>query len=85
MPSGKKIEGVTVNDVVLTPGTVTPPDAYELGRKDTAICPPGIVTRVLVNFPNRTGKYVYHCHILSHEDSEMMRFYEVKDPAPAAV
>lgn len=84
-PGGKThsngVQGVTVDSVVLS-GVVTQPAAYELGRKDTAMCPPGEVTRVLVNFPNRTGKYVYHCHILSHEDSEMMRFYEVVAPAP---
>jgi spore coat protein A len=34
------------------------------------------VTRVLVNF-NRPGKYVYHCHILGHEEHDMMRWYQV--------
>ncbi|MBI4985847.1 MAG: multicopper oxidase domain-containing protein [Rhodocyclales bacterium] len=48
----------------------------EQGWKDTVLCYPGQVTRVLVNF-NRPGKYVYHCHILSHEEHDMMRWYEV--------
>ena len=52
----------------------TPP--YEAGKKDTVVAYPGQVTRVLVNF-SRAGEYVYHCHILSHEDHEMMRRYEV--------
>ncbi len=37
---------------------------------------PGKVTRLLVTFKRR-GEYVYHCHILSHEDHEMMRPYQV--------
>lgn len=50
--------------------------AHEAGWKDTVVCPPGQVTRVLVSFKRR-GKYVYHCHILSHEEHDMMRWYEV--------
>ena len=49
---------------------------HEEGWKDTVVCPPGEVTRVLVSFKRR-GKYVYHCHILSHEEHDMMRWYEV--------
>ena len=55
---------------------VSPPNPYETGWKDTVECPPGVVTRVLVTF-NRPGKYVYHCHILSHEEHDMMRWYTV--------
>ena len=33
------------------------------------------VTRILVQFGPHTGPYVYHCHILEHEDMEMMRPY----------
>ncbi|HEX5634227.1 MAG TPA: multicopper oxidase [Gemmatimonadales bacterium] len=57
-------------------GAARVPGAYESGRKDTAQMFPGEVTRVLVSF-NRPGEYVYHCHILSHEDHEMMRPYQV--------
>lgn len=60
----------------VTMGATTPVAASEGGFKDTVICPPGQVTRVLVNFP-RAGKYVYHCHILSHEEHDMMRWYQV--------
>ena len=52
------------------------PHAEEAGKKDTAIMYPGTVTRLLVTFKRR-GEYVYHCHILSHEDHEMMRPYQV--------
>ena len=37
---------------------------------------PGEVTRVIAKF-KRPGEYLYHCHILSHEDHEMMRPYYV--------
>jgi len=51
-------------------------DAYEAGFKDTAIMYPGEVTRIIATF-DKPGFYVWHCHILSHEDHEMMRPFEV--------
>ncbi len=48
----------------------------EAGPKDTAQMYPGEVTRIKVKF-DREGRYVWHCHILSHEDHEMMRPYYV--------
>jgi spore coat protein A len=54
-----------------------PAPAGEQGWKDTIVCPPGFITRVLVNF-TRPGKYVYHCHILGHEEHDMMRWFEVR-------
>jgi spore coat protein A len=51
---------------------------YETGFKDTVLSPPGQVTRVVVDFSKATpGRFVWHCHILEHEDHEMMRPYEV--------
>lgn len=44
----------------------------EQGWKDTVIANPGEVTRLLANF-DLAGQYVWHCHILEHEDNEMMR------------
>jgi spore coat protein A len=52
------------------------PDDFEAGWKDTAVMYPGEVTRIIARF-DRPGRYVYHCHILSHEDHEMMRPYHV--------
>ncbi|MDJ0801088.1 MAG: multicopper oxidase domain-containing protein [Calothrix sp. MO_167.B12] len=48
----------------------------EKGWKDTVVANPGEVTRVIAKF-DRRGRYVWHCHILSHEDHEMMRPYEI--------
>jgi spore coat protein A, manganese oxidase len=48
----------------------------EQGRKDTVLTYPGQVTRIIATF-NRPGEYVWHCHILSHEDHEMMRRFVV--------
>ncbi|MDH4116231.1 MAG: multicopper oxidase domain-containing protein [Acidimicrobiia bacterium] len=58
-----------------TDGT-TPPEPSETGYKDTVIAYPGEVTRVkaLYDLP---GFYVWHCHIVEHEDNEMMRPFHV--------
>jgi spore coat protein A len=37
------------------------------------------VTRLIARF-DRPGLYVWHCHILEHEDHEMMRPYRVLSP-----
>lgn len=57
-------------------GDARGPEPNEMGWKDTAVMLPGEVTRVIAKF-DREGRYVWHCHILSHEDHEMMRPYEV--------
>jgi spore coat protein A, manganese oxidase len=48
------------------------PRPWERGRKDTVIALPGDVTRVKATF-STPGQYVWHCHIVEHEDNEMMR------------
>jgi spore coat protein A len=53
------------------------PTPDEAGWKDTYIMYPGQVTRVIATF-DLAGLYVWHCHILSHEDHEMMRPYLVQ-------
>ncbi|HEY6852230.1 MAG TPA: multicopper oxidase domain-containing protein [Terracidiphilus sp.] len=58
-------------------GPVQPPEAFESGWKDTVRADPGMVTRILIPFEGFAGRYVWHCHILEHEDNEMMRPYEV--------
>jgi len=53
------------------------PEPSETGWKDTVRVTPGASTRIIVNFSGYPGRYVWHCHILEHEDNEMMRPYEV--------
>jgi spore coat protein A len=58
-------------------GPAEPPEAYEIGWKDTVRAHSLMVTRFIARFEGYPGKYVYHCHVLEHEDNEMMRPYEV--------
>ena len=53
-------------------GDVRGPEPSETGFKDTVIAFPGEITRIKALF-DIPGIYVWHCHILSHEDNEMMR------------
>ena len=53
------------------------PDANEEGWKDTVRADPGMVTRIIVRFEGYAGRYVWHCHVLEHEDNDMMRPYDV--------
>jgi hypothetical protein len=74
----------------LIDGTVTLPPATEQGWKDTVKMNPGEVTWIRVRFASQDGSpfpfdatgggqgyYVWHCHIIDHEDNEMMRKYQV--------
>lgn len=95
-------EGETVGEDPITGGTKQVldlegldglprnPEPNERGWKDTGIMLPKEVTRIAAHF-DREGEYVWHCHILSHEDHEMMRRLEVvndvssKEPETASV
>jgi FtsP/CotA-like multicopper oxidase with cupredoxin domain len=66
------------------PDTNRPPEVWETGFKDTVIAYPGEVTRVKARF-DTPGFYVWHCHILEHEDNEMMRPYHVGPLPPDAL
>jgi spore coat protein A len=56
---------------------ITYPDPNEMGWKDTVRVNAGTVTRIIVPFSGYSGRYVWHCHNLEHEDNEMMRPYAV--------
>jgi spore coat protein A len=58
-------------------GAVLPPEPAEQGWKDTVRADAGMVTRIIVRFEGYLGRYVWHCHLLEHEDNEMMRPFEV--------
>ena len=53
------------------------PMATEGGWKDTVRADAGQVLRVVIRFNGYPGRYVYHCHMLEHEDNDMMRPFEV--------
>ncbi len=57
-------------------GDVRPVESWETGFKDTVIAYPGEVTRIRAKF-DIPGQFVWHCHILEHEDNEMMRPYRI--------
>ena len=56
-----------------------PPLKNDQGWKDTVKILPGTVTKIIVKF-TLPGLFVWHCHILSHEDNEMMRPLFVETP-----
>jgi spore coat protein A, manganese oxidase len=58
-------------------GPVVSLSANELGWKDTVRVDPFTVTRIIVKFEGYAGRYVWHCHMLEHEDNEMMRPYVI--------
>jgi FtsP/CotA-like multicopper oxidase with cupredoxin domain len=62
-------------------GNITPREPWESGFKDTVIAYPGQVTRVRARF-STPGQFVWHCHIVEHEDNEMMRPYRIGPPQP---
>lgn len=72
--------GATMADpptVALAPGSVArPPEPWETGRKETVIAYPGEVTRIKARF-EVAGTFVWHCHIVEHEDNEMMLPYRI--------
>jgi spore coat protein A len=63
-------------------GPMLPPDPSERGYKDTAKANPGYFTTIRAKYELPAGvtapqTYVYHCHIVEHEDNDMMRPFTV--------
>lgn len=72
-------------DSIALIGSPVPAQPFEAGWKDTAPVNPNEVVRVIARFEDFTGRYVYHCHILEHEDHEMMRQFQVVHAPVTAV
>ncbi len=68
-------------DEVIPIGERVPPPPEEAGWKDTVQARPGQITRVIASFEDYNGLFAYHCHILEHEDHEMMRQFRTTCPA----
>jgi len=64
-------------DEIKLVGKPRKPPPNEAGWKDTAVVNPGEVLTIIVRFDGYTGRYIYHCHMLEHEDNDMMRPYEL--------
>jgi len=75
-------DGDVVQPIVLD-GVIAPPEPWETGFKDMVIAYPGQVTRIRAQF-NNPGQFVWHCHIVEHEDNEMMRPYRIGPAQPGA-
>lgn len=73
-------EGEPVRPIELD-GNIRPPEPWETGFKDTVIAYPGEVTRIRAQF-NTPGQFVWHCHIVEHEDNEMMRPFRIGPVQP---
>jgi spore coat protein A, manganese oxidase len=70
-------------------GPAQAPAPWERGWKDTVQCPPGMLTKIIMKIdarpewvdpnlqPDRLAHYVWHCHILEHEEHDMMRQFDV--------
>jgi FtsP/CotA-like multicopper oxidase with cupredoxin domain len=65
-------------------GSPVPPPPHEMGWKDTVQVGPNEIVRVIARFEDYDGLFPYHCHILEHEDHEMMREFHVL-PEPSAL
>lgn len=70
-----------VAEPVQLDGNIAPPEPWETGFKDTVTAYPGQVTRIRSQF-NTPGQFVWHCHIVEHEDNEMMRPYRIGPEQP---
>jgi FtsP/CotA-like multicopper oxidase with cupredoxin domain len=85
IPNGSPYNVVPIGSYLQ--GLPMKPDANERGWKDTFRADPGTVSRLLVRFAPQDGgafpfdasgqPYVFHCHILEHEENDMMRDYQV--------
>jgi spore coat protein A len=65
----------------LTTGQPIPLEPWEQTTwKDTVRVPPRSRARVIMDFEDYVGKFPYHCHILDHEDHEMMRQFQATNP-----
>jgi spore coat protein A len=61
------------------------PEPYERGWKDVVTVDPGEVVHLIAHFGeyeglfnDQTGEYMWHCHMLEHEDYDMMRTFSVR-------
>ncbi|WP_428912366.1 multicopper oxidase family protein [Niallia sp. Krafla_26] len=72
-----------LNEGILEMGPMELPRDYETGFKDVFKADIGYVTSVIMHWKDFTGHYIWHCHLLEHEDHDMMRpITVIKDSHP---
>jgi spore coat protein A len=64
--------GTPPDPLTFATGAAVQPNSWEAGWKETVLVYPDMFTRLITRF-DIAGLYVWHCHILEHEDNEMMR------------
>jgi spore coat protein A, manganese oxidase len=64
---------------------VLPIAEHDQGWEDTFVVNPRENVQILVKFEQFAGRYVWHCHVLEHEDHDMMRPMEVIVPEPSSL
>ena len=69
-------DGFKIMNKAYGPVVPQPAEYVENAPKDMVTALPGQITRIKMTF-DKPGRYVWHCHILSHEDHEMMRVLHV--------
>jgi spore coat protein A len=70
-------------DPIPVRGAALPINPAENALKETWQIPPGQGFSVRTTFTDHTGRYVFHCHMLEHEDMSMMAQFEVQPANPA--
>ncbi|KAL0477172.1 hypothetical protein AKO1_005727 [Acrasis kona] len=70
---GFEPKSFAANGAVNLLGNPVGPDGFETGPKDVARADPYQVLTLLVKFSHKTGRYMWHCHMLEHEENAMMR------------
>jgi len=63
------------------PGAELPVQPWEAAQKETFMIPPATGFSVRTTFTDHVGPYVFHCHMLEHEDMAMMAQFSVRRPA----
>jgi spore coat protein A len=63
-------------EIVFLPGAPNMLPPNEKGMRDMVRVPAGTVVQIIAHF-DVPGRFVWHCHLLDHEDHEMMRPFEV--------
>lgn len=78
-----RVESRSGGVIVGSPGDPSA-EQGETGLRETFLVQSGEVVQVISRFTDHLGAYVFHCHILEHEDNAMMAQFEVVPPLPFA-